>query len=326
MKAPAFWSRPPGMAAWLLAPLGWLYGRFTAARMARQGAAAGAPVICIGNLTAGGAGKTPTARWVAEWAARQGLKPAILSRGYGGRLEGPVMVDPAAHSAADCGDEPLLLARSSPVVVARDRPAGAALAVARGADLIVMDDGLQNPSLRKDLRIAVVDGESGVGNGFCLPAGPLRAPLADQLPHIDAFLIIGGGGAPGDAVTAAAEAAGKPVFRGKLAPDPAAVTALRGKRLLAFAGIGRPEKFFRSLQDAGLDLEDVVPFGDHYPFTQADVDALTEQAREDGLTLVTTEKDAMRWPGVVATLPVTLEIEDDGALTALLSARTRRAP
>jgi tetraacyldisaccharide 4'-kinase len=210
MKTPAFWSQPPGFVARLLQPLGWLYGRITAARMARAGARVTVPVVCVGNLTAGGAGKTPTARWIAAWAAAEGRRPAILSRGYGGRLADPTIVDPAIHAAADCGDEPLLLARDTTVVVARDRAAGAALAVSRGSGLLIMDDGLQNPSLAKDLRLAVVDGGSGVGNGLCLPAGPLRAPLPAQWRHVDAVLLIGDG-APGEQLARQAEAAGKPV-------------------------------------------------------------------------------------------------------------------
>jgi tetraacyldisaccharide 4'-kinase len=327
MRALAFWSRPPGLLALLLRPLGWLYGRATALRMARPGAPAGVPVVCVGNFTAGGAGKTPTARWIAAWAAAEGLRPAVLSRGYGGALAGPVAVDPAAHGAADVGDEPLLLARDGHVVVARDRVAGAAFARRAGAGLIVLDDGLQNPSLRKDVSIAVVDGGVGFGNGFCLPAGPLRAPVADQLRHVDAVLVIGEG-APGDAAAAAAEAAGRPVLRAALRPDPAAVAALAGRPLLAFAGIGRPEKFFGTLRAAGLDIRETRAFADHHPFTAAEAEELRAAAAGRGLTLVTTEKDAMRWPGEVSTLPVALAFTDDGAarLAALISGRIRSAP
>jgi tetraacyldisaccharide 4'-kinase len=329
MKAPAFWSAPPGLIARLLSPLGWLYGRITAARMARAGARIDVPVICVGNFTAGGAGKTPTALWIAGWALRQGLRPVVLSRGYGGRLAGPIVVDPARHAAGDCGDEPLLLARIAPVVVSTDREAGARIAATLG-DVIVMDDGMQNPSVAKDAVIVVVDGGNGVGNGFCLPAGPLRAPLADQLPHAALVLVIGAG-APGGGVAEAAQQVGNPIIRGELAPDADSIARLAGKPLLAFAGIGRPEKFFETLRAAGLNVQAERGFADHHAFTVAEAQEITNDAAVAGLTLVTTEKDAVRWPasaGRVETLPVALALkpEDEAVLTALLSARIRQAP
>ncbi|MGU3542062.1 tetraacyldisaccharide 4'-kinase, partial [Methylobacterium sp. A52T] len=184
MRPPAFWAAGPDHpAARALAPVGAVYGALAARRMDRPGARAGCPVLCLGNFTLGGAGKTPAALAVAGLVAELGAAPAFLSRGYGGRLAGPVRVDPAHHAAADVGDEPLLLARLVPAIVARDRPAGAALCRSLGADVVVMDDGLQNPSLAKDLSLAVVDGPAGLGNGLPFPAGPLRAPLARQWPH-----------------------------------------------------------------------------------------------------------------------------------------------
>jgi tetraacyldisaccharide 4'-kinase len=327
MKAPAFWGQPPGLLARLLQPFGWLYGRITAARMARSGAACGQPVICVGNLTVGGAGKTPTVRWLAAWAKERGLAPVILSRGYGGQIAGPTMVDPALHDATACGDEPLLLARDAPVVVAHDRVAGAAMAVGQGAKLIIMDDGLQNPSLTKNLRIAVVDCGFGIGNGCCLPAGPLRAPLDLQWPHVDAVLLVGEGAA-GETVAHLAVAAGKPLVRMRLVPDATAIGALRGKPLLAFAGIGRPEKFFATLREAGLDVRVTRAFSDHHAYGPADVTGLSVIARDEGLTLVTTEKDAVRYPAEVAVLPVSLEPlpGEEQRLAALISARIPSRP
>jgi tetraacyldisaccharide 4'-kinase len=310
MKTPAFWSGPPGPLAWLLAPLGFLYGRATAWRMRRPGVRAALPVICVGNVTAGGAGKTPVVAMLAERLLASGETPFVVSRGYGGRLTGPVRVDPAKMSAADCGDEPLLLARRCPVIVARDRVAGAALARQQGASLVLLDDGLQNPGLAKDICLVAIDAEAGFGNGFCLPAGPLRAPLAAQMPKVGAFLVIGGAEAAA-ACAANLKSWGKPVFQASIQPDPAAVEALRSRPLLAFAGIGRPEKFFATLHEAGLDVAETRAFADHHVFTKVELEALRRLAATRGLTLVTTEKDAMRLPSGAADikiLPVSLSM------------------
>jgi tetraacyldisaccharide 4'-kinase len=330
MKAPSFWNQPPGFLASILWPFGWLYGRITAWRMRRIGKRVGIPVICIGNFTAGGAGKTPTALFAAEAVLAAGMNPFFLSRGYGGSLAGPVLVDPAQHTAADCGDEPLLLVRVAPVILAWDRAAGAAEAIARGADILIMDDGMQNPSLAKDTVIAVVDGGTGLGNGFCLPAGPLRAPLADQLPLTDAVLIIGTGAA-GDTLAAAVVRAGKPVFRAELAPVAADIAALRGKPLLAFAGIGRPDKFTQTLAQAGLDVRQTRAFPDHHVYRDDDIRSLLQAADRGGLTLVTTQKDAVKIHHDVArvhAVGVTL-VPAEGArlaLLALLTGRRRLVP
>ena len=266
MRRPAFWSAtPPTLSARLLSPLAWLYGSVTARRMAGAGTRGPVAIICVGNFVAGGAGKTPTAIALARLLLRRGEMPAFLSRGYGGRLAGPVAVDPARHAAADVGDEPLLLARAAPAFVAHDRVAGARLAASAGASVVIMDDGLQNPSLAKDLAIAVVDGASGIGNGLALPAGPLRAPLERQLGHVGAVVIIGAGAA-GERVAAEARRAGVPVHAARLVADAAAAAAIRRRPVLAFAGIGRPEKFFATLEDAGAVVVERVAFPDHHRF------------------------------------------------------------
>lgn len=305
MREPAFWWRAPGLAAALLRPVAWGYGAIAGARMRRDGASAGIPVICIGNLTLGGTGKTPAAIAVAALLLRRGETPCFLSRGYGGRMPGPLRVDPTMHRAADVGDEPLLLARTAPAIVARDRVAGAALARAQGASVIVMDDGLQNPALRKDLRLAVIDAARGIGNACVFPAGPLRAPLGVQRAHIDAMLSVGAG--PG--LPAALD--GLPRLHAQLVPDPAAVSALAGRKVLAFAGIGHPEKFFATLRAAGIAIGAARAFPDHHPYTQGEAHDLLAQADREGLVPVTTEKDRVRL---------------DGASGAALAARTEVLP
>jgi tetraacyldisaccharide 4'-kinase len=328
MRPPAFWWREaPTLPARLLAPLGRLYGGHVARRMARAGAPGPVPVICVGNVGLGGAGKTPTALALADLLRTLGHRPAFLSRGYGGRLDG-VPVEPGRHGAAEVGDEPLLLARAAPTVVARDRPAGAALCAALGADVIVMDDGLQNPSLRKDLALAVFDAGVGIGNGLAFPAGPLRAPLDAHWPLIDAAVIVGEGAA-GERIAAQAEARGLLAVRAALRPDPQDAAALAGQPVLAFAGIGRPDKFFDSLRAVGAQVRATRAFPDHHRYRPRDLSALEREASQAGLRLVTTEKDRVKLPpdAAVTTLPVRLVIADDGTLRARLAERLAgRAP
>lgn len=329
MRAPAFWWLPtPSLLAHLLRPASLLYGAVAARRMARAGERAPVPVICIGNFTAGGAGKTPTALALAQMLTAMGERPAFLSRGYGGRIAGPIRVSPK-HGAAEVGDEPLLLARIAPAIVSRDRPAGARLAVEDGASVIIMDDGLQNPSLAKDLALAVVDGATGFGNGLPLPAGPLRAPIEAQWPKVGAVLVIGNGAA-GDAVARSAKSRGKPVLRGRLTPDPVAAARLAGRSVLAFAGIGRPQKFFDTVRACGALVEVERAFADHHPFSATDLASLNDEAARRGLLLVTTEKDAARlgasdFANNALALPVRLHVEDEENLRGLVAAALARA-
>lgn len=322
MRAPAFWRlEKPTFTARLLQPIGSIYGALTARRMNRSGEDPGPPVICIGNFVAGGAGKTPTAIAVAQMLLAMGRKPVFLSRGYGSSASSPRLVDRARDKATDVGDEPLLLAAVAPCVVAADKLEGARACVAAGADVIVMDDGLQNPALVKALRIAVVDGAVGVGNGLCVPAGPLRAPLAAQWPHADALVVIGEG-APGEALAQAAEALGKPVMRGALTPDPGMAMGLNGREVLAFAGIGRPEKFFETLRALGAEVVETEAFPDHHAFSPREIAGLQSRAKRRGAALVTTEKDAARLGSAadqLLILPVRLALDDETGLRALLA-------
>ena len=326
MREPAFWWREPGLAASLLAPLGALYGAVAAHLLRQPGRRSTAMVVCIGNLTVGGGGKTPTAIATARVLRDAGATPAFLTRGYGGRLAGPVVVSPT-HSAAEVGDEPLLLARVAPTIVARDRVAGAAAAVAAGADTIVMDDGFQNPALSKDLSVLVLDGRRGIGNGRVIPAGPLRAPLAAQIAHATAMLVVGEPGASARRVIAAMRARTPAVLTGRFVPDAAAVASLANHRVLAFAGIADADKFFATLRDAGVMVAATRRFADHHRFSATEAAALIAEAERSQLTLVTTEKDLARMTGDAAlaalaararTLPITLELDKADALRDLL--------
>jgi tetraacyldisaccharide 4'-kinase len=294
MREPAFWWQSG--TGRLLQPLATIYGAAAAARMRLRGHRAGAPVICLGNLTVGGAGKTPAALAVAHLLHAAHERPFFLTRGYGGRLPGPLRVNPAIHHAADVGDEPLLLARLAPTIVARDRAAGAQFARFAGASVIVMDDGFQNPALAKDLTIVVVDGRRGVGNGRVIPAGPLRAPLGVQLDRAQALLVVGPVEAAADIVTGAKQR-GITIFHGRLEPDRNILAAIGKRKVLAFAGIGNPDKFFATLSEAGVTIADRVGFDDHHRFTVAQVQDLLARARAGNLMLVTTEKDLMRLGG-----------------------------
>jgi tetraacyldisaccharide 4'-kinase len=329
MREPSFWWREGGLAAALLAPVAAVYGAVAGARLGQRGWRAGRPIVCVGNFTVGGAGKTPTALAAAQLLARAGERPFFLSRGYGGALAGPVLVDPGRHRAHEVGDEPLLLARVAPTIVSRRRPAGARLAAQSGAGVIVMDDGFQNPSLAKDFSILVVDGQRGIGNARVFPAGPLRAPLDAQLARSHALVVVGT--AEGAAkVVAAARARDIPVFAARLAPDAGFIAALGGGRVLAFAGIGDPRKFFSTLTGLGITVAAARGFPDHHRYTAAEAKALCDDADRDGLVLVTTEKDLVRISGDEAlaelaahahALPVRLAFEDEAGFARLLSSR-----
>lgn len=331
-QAPAFWSRRNSLAGWALAPLGSLIGAITLRRMAGPSQGVPVPVICIGNPTVGGSGKTPTALMVLERLTSRGARPFALLRGHGGRLAGPVAVDTQKHTAADVGDEALLLAQAAPTIVARDRPAGGAYAVAHGATHVVMDDGFQNPSLAKDVSLLVIDGEAGVGNGRVLPAGPLRAPLAPQIARADAVLIAGGGSCA-NALAQLTRSHGKALLSGKVEPDSATVARLTGRPLLAFAGIGRPQKFADTLKDAGLTVGRLHAFGDHHPYAPGDIAPLLAEADAAGWQVVTTTKDRVRLSDArftdmvprIEALPVTMRLDEWDTLDELIALSERRA-
>jgi tetraacyldisaccharide 4'-kinase len=322
MRAPDFWQRPAGWQAAILAPLGRLYAAATARRVARAPDYTPAvPVICLGNLTAGGTGKTPAAIALAGLLQARGQKPVILSRGYGGSLAGPVTVDERRHGADQVGDEPLLMSAFAPVVVARDRAAGARAAEAAGASVILMDDGFQNPALGKALSFIVVDARAGFGNGRCIPAGPLREPVPAGLKRAQAAVVVG---SPGEraAFLVGGQLGGLPAIGAEIRPLPTGMD-WQGQRVLAFAGIGRPGKFFATLRGLGAEVLRQVALDDHQPLTPALLTRMEIEARALGAELVTTEKDAMRLPpalrGKVLTVPVRLEFDDLPALEALLS-------
>lgn len=332
LRAPAFWWRDrPGLAAALLSPVAAVIGQVALRRLGQAGGRVDVPVICIGNPTVGGAGKTPTAIALIERLTARGAQPFALLRGHGGKAKAPLRVDPAIHDAADVGDEALLLARHAPTIVAGgDRLGGARLAVEQGASHVVMDDGFQNPSLHKDCALLVINAGVGAGNGCVTPAGPLRAPLAPQLAKADAVLVIGDGAA-GDTVATQALAAGLAVLRGHLAPEPAAVAALSGKPLVAFAGIGRPEKFFATLEGQGLSVVARHAFADHHPYRAEEIAQLSAEATRRGALLVTTQKDFARLSpelmggADIATLPVRLALEEADALETVIDRAEARA-
>src|SRR6187401_814870 len=329
MREPAFWWRSAGLQGRLLAPLGLIYGTFTGRRMAIKGVQAGLPVLCVGNFTLGGAGKTPAVIMLAKMLTDAGGRPFCLTRGYGGNEAGPKLVDGRSDSAAQVGDEALLLARAAPTVVARDRVSGAEFAHAQGASVIILDDGLQNPSLAKDFTLAVVDARRGIGNARVFPAGPLRAPLDAQLARTDAMLVVGEGNAADD-VAARLRVRSRPIFHARLVPDKAAVSALRAQNVLAFAGIGDPDKYFATARAAGMVVSRRRAFPDHHRYTPQDASELILRAEHSGLTLLTTEKDRARMDGDprlaalaarVRTLPVPMVVQEAGEFRRLIKSK-----
>ncbi|MGY6635028.1 MAG: tetraacyldisaccharide 4'-kinase [Alkalilacustris sp.] len=335
MRAPGFWQAPPerpGLWARLLTPLGWLYARGTARRLAvgRAGAhRAGIPVICVGNLGAGGAGKTPTVIALIEILSARGIAAHVVSRGHGGRVAGPLRVDERRHRAEEVGDEPVLLAAFAPTWVARDRAAGVRAAEAAGAGAILLDDGFQNPAVVQDLALIVVDAARGFGNGRVIPAGPLREPVAVGMGRADLVLTIG----PPDAQAAfdrrwGPGVAALPRLRAALEPLQTGMS-WQGLRALAFAGIAYPEKFFATLRGLGAEVVRALPLDDHQPLPLPLMARLEAEARHCGAQLVTTEKDAARLaPGLrgrVLTLPVRLSWHERAALDAALDRVVGRA-
>lgn len=292
LEPPGWWygeTAPDRIKAVLLTPLGMLYDQGVKARFAlTRPYRSRLPVICIGNFTVGGAGKTPLALAVSEMLRELGHSPAFLTRGFGGRLAGPHPVDPARDDFTDVGDEALLLARAAPTFVARKRPDGAQAIEETEASVIIMDDGFQNPTLVKDLSLIAADASAGIGNGLVFPAGPLRGALNFQKEHADAVVLVGETGPAGRLPEL-----GLPVYRASLAPL-AGSDWLQGLPVLAFCGIGRPQKFFDTLKDAGADLVAERAFPDHHAFTESDAQSLLDEAKSLGAQLVTTEKDRVR--------------------------------
>ncbi len=326
MRAPEFWSGGGGgLVPFLLSPVSALYAATTARRMARHGWTAPIPVLCCGNATAGGAGKTTVALDIGRRLGNRGINAHFLLRGYGGRIKGPARVDPAQHDSTAVGDEALLLAAERPTWVAADRAAGAQAAIAGGAQAIVMDDGLQNPTLEKDLSLLVIDGSYGFGNGRVIPAGPLREPVASAAARSRAAVLIGD-----DETGALAQLPeALPVLRARLVPGPEA-ELLSGQPVFAFCGIANPRKFFATLQEAGAFIAGRQAYADHYPYDEGDLRDLFAEAEALRATPVTTKKDWVRLPPAyrnrVTVVTVRLEWEEPAAIEGLIDPLAARVP
>lgn len=326
MRAPDFWiGDGKGILPLFLSPAAALYAATTARRMRRQGWTAPVPVICCGNATAGGSGKTTVALDLGQRLANRGIGVHFLLRGYGGSLKGPARVDPRAHDSRVVGDEALVLAAERPAWISADRAAGARAMVAGGAQCIVMDDGLQNPTLEKDLSLLIIDGTYGFGNGRIIPAGPLRERPEIAALRCRAAVLIGE-----DECGALAQLPPRlPVLRAKLVPGPEA-ELLAGQPVYAFCGIGNPRKFFATLQEAGAVLAGRMPFADHYPFDEGDMRELLAEAERLRAIPVTTRKDFVRIPAAfrsrVTVVTIRLEWEEPAAIEGLLDPLAQRVP
>lgn len=317
MRAPNFWREDETLAR-LLRPIGAIYGDNARARLMREAPRAELPTIMVGGLTSGGDGKTPLVLALAARLIALGQRPALLTRGYGRRGGATIVVEPGRHDSDEVGDEALLLARVATTIVGADRIASARLAKERDASVLVLDDGFHSRALAADLTLLVIDADYGAGNGYCLPAGPLRAPLDAQLALADALVVIG------DSGSAIAARAGKPTLRARLAPDPQAAAALTASRVVAFAGIARPQKFFRSLTEIGAQIAMTQSFGDHHRYRENELAGLSAIRRRFAARLVTTEKDAARIGARMAAfgvdvLPVTLALDAPAMLDQMLT-------